>query len=111
MPAATSNRGGRGGPPGNRGRGGIGTTTPRRPIPEYKDGLDPTAVQILDMPKDLPGAQVQITDLVYIGSYNWINDNQRTIVVPGEEPSPSSQPNLLSTDRLIPLTKVHLQSG
>lgn len=79
---------GRGGGPWNRGRGGgsagSSSQTQRPPKRQYHDGLDPTPLQSLERPKDPSGQDVEIKDLVYIGSYNWVHESQRTIVVPGE---------------------------
>ncbi len=87
MATQTPNRGtGRGGGPWNRGGGGgsAGSNNQRAPKRQFHDGLDPTPLQTLQKPKDTAGEDVKINDLTYIGSYNWANENQRTIVVPGE---------------------------
>lgn len=46
--------------------------------------MDPSPLETLTTPEDDPLTDYQITDLTYIGSYNWIDEQTNTIIVPGE---------------------------
>ena len=37
-----------------------------------------------DVPDDVPDSEIELTALSYVGSYNWVNSPNPTIVVPGE---------------------------
>jgi len=48
-------------------------------------GLSRTALQILSIPAADPAVeQVEISDLQYVGSYNWVESTSPTIIVPGK---------------------------
>ncbi|KAJ7119734.1 hypothetical protein C8R44DRAFT_672654 [Mycena epipterygia] len=79
--------------PLGRGRGGttrFSNSAPSTPLPPDRDileGLRPTPLQTLAIPKTTSAAQnVTITDLESIGSYNWTKASSPTIVVPGSPP-------------------------
>lgn len=72
-----------------RGRDNASTrkVSERPPPKQFHDGLERAPFRTLEKPKDSLGPEVRITDLSYIGSYNWVLDDghrQRTIIVPGE---------------------------
>ncbi|KZT22819.1 hypothetical protein NEOLEDRAFT_1097007 [Neolentinus lepideus HHB14362 ss-1] len=54
---------------------------PRR---DYHEGLGTTALKVLNKPSTGASAQdVQITNLEYLASYNWVEAQKPTIIVPG----------------------------
>ncbi|KAH9943639.1 hypothetical protein B0H21DRAFT_823623 [Amylocystis lapponica] len=52
---------------------------------DIKDGLLAVPLETLSIPADTDNT-VEITDLQYLGSYNWIDSAQPTIIVPGSPP-------------------------
>ncbi|KAJ7592609.1 hypothetical protein C8J56DRAFT_822509 [Mycena floridula] len=80
----------------HRGRGGyasrtsrpFGSTAPTGNLPSDRnlnEGLKPTSLRTLSVPSiSETDKKVDITDLKYLGSYNWVKDrNTPTIIVPG----------------------------
>ncbi|KAF7300427.1 hypothetical protein HMN09_00926400 [Mycena chlorophos] len=50
---------------------------------DIMDGLEPTVLQLLSVPRDNDLRDVEIRDMRELGSYNWTNASAPTIVVPG----------------------------
>ena len=49
------------------------------------DGLAPSAIQTIKKPvADPTDEEIKITDLSYIGSFNWVEASVPTIIVPGK---------------------------
>ncbi|KAH9947479.1 hypothetical protein B0H21DRAFT_335611 [Amylocystis lapponica] len=73
----------RGGAP--RGRGEIPNAFSRHHPSDrdIMDGLSPTPLQPLEKPGEVEGDAIKIKDLTYLGSYNWVDSAQPTIIVPG----------------------------
>ena len=72
--------GGRGG--GGGSGGGVGERSKKRDI---MDALLPDTAQILDKPQAAEGEdKVEISKVEYLGSYNWTNEQEPTIIVPGK---------------------------
>ncbi|KAK1230846.1 hypothetical protein PQX77_006064 [Marasmius sp. AFHP31] len=90
----SSNRPYRGRGGGGRGRGGRGgaPSTPRPPpVParDITEGLRlDRPIQTLTPPTTVTGFTADVTNVQYIGSYNWLDreGSQRTILVPGSPP-------------------------
>ncbi|KAL0954098.1 hypothetical protein HGRIS_005245 [Hohenbuehelia grisea] len=63
-------------------RGGHSYSSKRR---EYLwDGLKPGLLQSIEQPQDvLDGSVVELSNITYIGSYNWVDAESPTIIVPG----------------------------
>ncbi|PCH40480.1 hypothetical protein WOLCODRAFT_117364 [Wolfiporia cocos MD-104 SS10] len=59
---------------------------PTRANRDILSGLRPGPVQTFDKPEIVDGPDVVITDLKYIGSYNWTNHATPTMIVPGSPP-------------------------
>ncbi|CAA7261561.1 unnamed protein product [Cyclocybe aegerita] len=56
-------------------------------LPGDRNIMEGIAVPIIDIPEDNPKAQsVEITNCTYIGSYNWLERETPTILVPGSPP-------------------------
>lgn len=69
---------------GGRGRGsGAGYQRPQR---SWLDGLANEPLEVFNKPTEEIGDQdIRVTDVVAIGSYNWVeNDQVPTIIVPGK---------------------------
>jgi len=62
-------------------------STPRISLPadrEILDGLLPSTIQTIGKPLAMTDAdEIALRDLKYIGSYNWVESEKPTIIVPG----------------------------
>lgn len=77
------------------------------------DGLEAPPLMVLDRPADISGAipkdRISIQNLMYIGSYSWVDSADPTIVVPGIQTLRSREVRMLIA--LMPYSQVHQQSG
>lgn len=64
-----------------RGRGGPRTVAPNDH--ELTRGLATSPIQTLDKPRIVTEEDIRVDDVVYLGSYNWIEADKPTILVPG----------------------------
>lgn len=59
-------------------------------LPEDRDiteGLVLKAIQSLSKPNVEENDRVKPKDVIYLGSYNWVDESHPTIIVPGESPN------------------------
>ncbi|CAL1713702.1 unnamed protein product [Somion occarium] len=72
-----------------RGRGIVTVSDPsiEQPVPrDIDEGLLPGVLRTLSRPRDVFNREVSITNLEYLGSYNWVDEAHPTIIVPGSPP-------------------------
>jgi len=64
------------------------TSTNATPGRDLHEGLFRTSIQTVSKPtvSDIEVVNIQIGDLTYLGSYNWIDGERPTIIVPGSPP-------------------------
>ncbi|KAK1227363.1 hypothetical protein PQX77_009647 [Marasmius sp. AFHP31] len=65
---------------------------PSVPARDITEGLDSPRVATFTIPLTTSGLNADITDVQYIGSYNWMDGAQRTIIVPGSPPEWTNRP-------------------
>ncbi len=72
-------------PARGRGRGGaratVGDPTPNPR--ELTRGLATSPIQTLDKPRIVTEEEIKVDEVAYLGSYNWIEAEKPTILVPG----------------------------
>lgn len=80
----------------SRGHGRSQPRAPGVPVPEDKlppevnlmDGLERTPLRTISVPTVEPDEDdIRVKDFSYAGSYNWLNSDTPTILVPGAVPS------------------------
>ncbi|KDQ49911.1 hypothetical protein JAAARDRAFT_74462 [Jaapia argillacea MUCL 33604] len=60
---------------------------PLDPLRSLNEGLAETPVCLMEVPSiETDAPAVKVTQLEYIGSYNWVDSSQPTIIVPGSPP-------------------------
>ncbi|KAF9005476.1 hypothetical protein BDQ17DRAFT_1423963 [Cyathus striatus] len=96
-----SQRGGRG--RGARGRGSwivpnFPITSPVEDDRDIMEGLEESPIVTLARPNEQAMADVSITRLEYVGSYNWTTCDQPTMIVPGSPPMWLNRPTPYAVD-------------
>ncbi|GBE85417.1 hypothetical protein SCP_0706040 [Sparassis crispa] len=85
-----------------RGSRGGARAFPNTSLPgdrEMMDGLISTPILTLARPADVAGKAIEIKNLEYLGSYNWVNSTEPIILVPGSPPIWRNRPTPYAVPR------------